>query len=101
MIKRIVLLSLSGFFFAILAAAFHCHCRAFFLSSCSNCNVKISITEAIGKKTIDSKSVLTVVPHALAAVFLTSAALIRENRATLPHSQTADVWPNKAPPVRS
>lgn len=101
LIKKIVLLSLSGFFLAILAVAYHHHNNAFFLASCSICKVKTSIYGTMSKYKIDSASVVTALPPGLAEVFPLFATVVHENTTIFIFSQTADIWPNKAPPVRS
>lgn len=101
LIKKIVLLSLSGFFLAILAAAYHYHNNAFFLASCSICKVKTSISGTMSKNKIDSAPAVTVASLGLVAVFALLASVVPENKTLFISSQTADVWPNKAPPVRS
>ncbi|TSA47700.1 MAG: hypothetical protein D4R56_01770 [Deltaproteobacteria bacterium] len=101
MIKRTILLSLSGFFLAILAVAFHHHDKAFFLASCSICKVKITNSGTMSKNKIDSAPAVTVVSLGMAAVFPLFATVVHENTSIFISSQTADIWPNKAPPVRS
>jgi hypothetical protein len=101
LIKKILLLSLSVFFLAILAVAFHHHDKAFLLPSCSICKVKTSNSGTMSKNKIDSAPAVTVVSLDLAAVFPLLANVFHENKTIFISSQTASVWPNKAPPVRS
>jgi hypothetical protein len=101
LIKKIVLLSLSVFFLAILAVAYHYHNDVFYLASCSICKVKASISGTMSKYKIDSAPAVTVISLGLAAVFPLLAAVVHENTTLFISSQTADIWPNKAPPVRS
>lgn len=98
LIKKIVLLSLSVFFLAILAVAFHHHDNAFLLTSCSICKVKISNSGTMSKNKIDSAPALTVISLGLATVFPLLATAVHENTTIFISSQTADIWPNKAPP---
>lgn len=98
MMRRTVLLSLSGFFLAILAVAFDHHADAFFLNTCSVCKVKTSLSGTISKYKIDSAPATAVASHVLTARFPLSASVVHENRDIVIASQTADVWPNKAPP---
>lgn len=99
--KKIVLLSLSVFFLAILAVAFHYHNNAFFLTACSICKVKTSITGTMSKYKIDPTPAAAVISIGLTAVFPLFAAVIHENTTLFISSHIADIWPNKAPPVRS
>lgn len=101
LIKKIVLLSLSGFFLAILAVAYHYHINSFFLAACSTCKVKTSICGTMSKYKIDSAPVVTAFPPGLAEVFPLFATVVHENTTLFISFQTVDIWPNKAPPVRS
>lgn len=101
LIKKIVLLSVSGFFLAILAVAFHHHDNTFFLTSCSICKVKTSNSGTMSKNKIDSAPAVTVVSLGMAAAFPLSATVVHENTTIFISSQAASIWPNKAPPVRS
>jgi hypothetical protein len=101
LIKKIILLSLTVFFLAILAVAFHHHDKAFLLTSCSICKVKTSNSGTMSKNKIDSAPTVTVVSLGLAAVFPLLANVFYENTTSFISSQTAYIWPNKAPPVRS
>jgi len=101
LIKRIVLLSVAGFFLAILAVAFHHHDNTFLLTSCSICKVKTSISGTMSKNKVDSAPAVTVVSLGLAAVFPLLATVFRENTPIFISSRVAYIWPNKAPPFRS
>jgi len=101
MIKRIVLLSLSGFFLAILAVAFHHHDNTFLLRSCSICKVKTSISGTMSKNQIDSAPAVTVVSPGMVAVFPLLATTVHQITPLFVSSQIAYIYPNKAPPVRS
>jgi hypothetical protein len=100
-IKRIILLSLSVFFLAILAMAFHHHDNTFLLTSCSICKVKTSISGTMSKYKIDSAPAVTVVSLGLVVVFPLLATVVHENTTIFISSQIAYIYPNKAPPVRS
>jgi hypothetical protein len=101
LIKRIVLLSLSGFFLAILTVAFHHHDNTFLLRSCSICKVKTSNSGMISKNSVDSASVVTAVSLGLVAVVSLLATVVHQNTTIFISSQIAYIYPNKAPPVRS
>jgi hypothetical protein len=101
MIKRIVLLSLSGFFLAILAVAFHHHDNTFLLRSCSICKVKTSITGTKSKNQIDSAPAVMVVSPGMVEVFPLLATAVHQITPIFISSQLAYIYPNKAPPVRS
>lgn len=98
-IERIVLVSLSGIFLAILALAFHHHDHTFLLRSSSLCKVKTSSSGTRGKGKIDSPPAVAVVPLGMAVAFPLSITGAPEERALFIASQSAAVWPNKAPPV--
>jgi hypothetical protein len=102
LIKRIILLSVAGFFLAILAVAFHHHDKTFLLPSCSICKVKTTASGTMSKNKIDSAPAVTVVSLLdLAAVFPLLATVVHENTTVFISSQIASIYPNKAPPVRS
>ena len=101
LIKKIVLLSMTGFFLAILAVAFHHHDRSFLLTSCSICKVKTSISGTFSKNKIDTPPAVAVLSPGQAAIFLSSTIAIPETTAIFISSQVVYVYPNKAPPVRS
>ncbi|MFA5180990.1 MAG: hypothetical protein WC405_06685 [Syntrophales bacterium] len=101
LIKKIVLLSMAGFFLAILAVAFHHHDRSFLLASCSICKVKTSISGSFNKNNIDSPPAVAVIPSGVAAIFFSSTMVVPETTTILISSQVAYIYPNKAPPARS
>ena len=101
LIKRIVLLSLSGFFLAILAVAFHYHDNTFLLRSCSICKVKTSNSGMMSKNKIDSAPAVTVASLGLVAVFPLLGTIVHENTPIFISSQIGYIYPNKASPVRS
>lgn len=101
LIKRIILLSVAGFFLAILAVAFHHHDNAFLLRSCSICKVKTSNSGTMSKNKIDSAPAAAVVSPDLVAVFPLLDTVVHENTTIFISSQIGNIYPNKAPPVRS
>lgn len=101
LIKRIVLLSLSGFFLAILVIAFHGQDDTFLLRSRSICQARATISGSMSKYQGDSAPAATVVYLGLAAIFLLSDPFVYKNATIFIPSQVAYIYPNKAPPVRS
>lgn len=101
LIKRIVLLLLSGFFLVVCAVAFHYHDKKFLRTSRSICKVKTSISGTMSKNQVDSAPAVTIVSLGLAAVFPLLATVVHENPIIFISSQVAHTFPNKAPPVRS
>jgi len=97
--KKIVLLSMAGFFLAILAVAFHHHDRSFLLTSCSICKVKTSLSGTFNKNKIDSPPAVAVISPGPAAIFLSSTAVVPETTTIFISSQADDIYPNKAPPA--
>jgi hypothetical protein len=100
-IQRIVFVSLTVFFLAVLAVAFHPDDNTFLLRSRTICKVKTSIPGTMNKSKIDSAPAVTVISLDLASVFALFANVAHENTNTFISSQVVDIWPNKAPPVRS
>jgi len=101
MIKRIVLLSVAGFFLAICAVAFHYQDNKFLRTSRSICKVKTTNSGTMSKNKIDSAPAVTVVSLDLAAVSLLFDTAVHENTTIFISSQIGSIYPNKAPPVRS
>ncbi len=100
-IKRIALLSLSGFFLAIFVVAFHYHEDTFLLRSRSICQARTSISGTMSKNQVDSAPAVMAASFGLAAVFLLSAPFVNRNKNDFISCQTGYIFPNKAPPVRS
>jgi hypothetical protein len=101
LIKRIALVSLSGFFLAICAVAFHYHDNKFLRTSRSICKVKSSISGTMSKKQVDSAPAVAIVSLGLEAAFPLLATVIHQNTTIFISSQVDHTFPNKAPPVRS
>jgi hypothetical protein len=101
LIKRLVLLSLSGFFLAILAVAFHHQDDTFLLRSRSICQARAAISGTMSRYQVDSAPAATVVYVGLAASFLLSVPFVYQTATIFIPSQVAYIYPNKAPPVRS
>jgi hypothetical protein len=90
LIKRIALVSLSGFFLAICAVAFHYQDNKFLRTSRFICKVKTSPSGTMSKNQVDS-----------AVVYPLLTAVVHENTTIFIPSQVAHTFPNKAPPARS
>jgi hypothetical protein len=101
LMKRIVLLSLSGFFLAIIAVAFHYHDDTFLLRSRSICQARAAISGTISKNQVDSAPAVTVVYFGLASVSPLWAPVVHKNSIIFISSQAGYICPNKAPPARS
>jgi len=101
LIKKIVLLSMAGFFLAIIAVAFHHHDRSFLLTSCSICKVKTSISGTFSKNKTDALPVIAVIASGPAAIFFSAAVILSKTTTIFISSQVDDIYPNKAPPARS
>ena len=101
LIKRIVLLSLCGFFLAIVAIAFHDQDDTFLLRSRSICQARAAISGTMSKYQVDSAPAATVGYLGLAAILLLSVPFVYKNATIFIPSQVAYIYPNKAPPVRS
>ena len=100
-IQRIVFISLTIFFFAVLAVAFHPDDNTFLRRSRSISKVNTSIPETISKSKTDSAPAVMVTSYDLVSVFALFATVAHENTNIFISSQIVDIWPNKAPPVRS
>lgn len=101
LIKRITILSLFGFFLAVIAVAFHYNDDAFLLRSRSLCQGRTVISVAVNKNLVDSTLAVAVMSLGVTAVFLLSAPFIHISKTILISSRTGNLFPNKAPPVPS
>jgi hypothetical protein len=100
-IRNILLLSISCFFLAVLAIAFHHHDNAFWLRVCSICKVKTSISGTISKQTIDLIPAIALL-HLQPTAILPGLCGAAPNRPSEgPCFRPAFIFPNKAPPVLS
>jgi hypothetical protein len=100
-IQRIFFISLTFFFLAALAFAFHPDDNTFLLRSRSICKVKTSPPGTMSKSKIDSAPTVTVISLDLASFIALFATAPHENTAIFISSQVVHIWPNKAPPVSS
>jgi len=100
-VKKVVLLSMTGFLLAILAVAFHHHDNSFLLPSCSICKVKASISGNFGKNKIDSPPAVAVISLGSVVIFLSATIVVPETTISFISSQIANIYPNKAPPAIS
>lgn len=100
MIRRTVLLWLSGFFLAVLAVAFDRHGDALYLNACAICKVKTTLSGTSGTSEIQ-RVPAAVASRAVTAAFALRAPVTHESRALSPVSQMTSVWPSRAPPFSS
>jgi hypothetical protein len=100
MIKRIILLSLALFFLAGLAIAFNYYDDAFSLTSRSICKIKAASSGTLSKSKSPFAKAVAVVYLGVAELPLLTA-VVAENKIIFIASQSAYIWPNKAPPVNS
>ena len=99
LIKNIIFLSLALFFLAGLAITFHHHDKTFFLTARSICKAKVATSGTMGKGKSNSAAAVTVVSFGgIVSPLLTK--VVGENTPVI-SSQSARIWPNKAPPVLS
>lgn len=100
-VKKIIFLSLAGFFVAIVAVAFNPQDDTFLLRSRSFCQARAAISGVVNKNQIDSAPAMTVASLGAAAIFLLSAPFVHTNTTIFISSRTGYIFPNKAPPARS
>ncbi len=101
LIKKIVFLSLLGFFLAIMAISLHHHDNSFSLPTCSICKVKTSISGTFSKIKIDSAPIVTSFHLLLTTILLSLSGILLDKQTIFIDSQIAVTYPNKAPPPRS
>jgi hypothetical protein len=101
LIKKIVFLSLFGFFLAVLAISLHHHDNSFSLPTCSICKVKASISGTFNKIKVDSAPAVASLHIFLIAIFLSLSGILPHIKNDFIASQVAVTYPNKAPPFGS
>ncbi len=101
LIKKIVFLSLLGFFLAVMAISLHHHDNSFSLSTCSICKVKTSLSGTFSKIKVDSAPIATSFHLLLITILLSLSGILFDKRTVFIDSQVAVTYPNKAPPFRS
>ena len=101
LIKKIVFLSLVGFFLAVLAISLHHHDNSFSLPTCSICKVKTSLSGTFSKINIDSAPAVASIHLLLITIFLSLSGILPDKQGVFTDSQIAVTYPNKAPPFRS
>ncbi len=101
LIKKIVFLSLVGFFLAVLAISLHHHDNSFSLPTCSICKVKTSLSGTFSKIKVDSAPPVASIHLLSMAIFLCLCGILPDRKAVFIDSQIAVTYPNKAPPFIS
>ena len=99
--KKVIFLSLFGFFLAVMAFSLHHHDNSFSLPTCSICKVKTSISGTFSKITFASTPPVANLHLSSIAVFLYFSGILPDKKTVFVDSQIAATYPNKAPPFRS
>lgn len=100
LLNRIILLSLGGFFLAVIAVAFHYNDDAFLLRSRSFCQGRTAVSVTVNKNQVDVAPAVAVTSLGLTAIILLWALSVQINTTVLLSSQSGNLFPNKAPPLR-
>jgi hypothetical protein len=100
-LKKIVFLSLFGFFLAVMAISLHHHDKTFSLPTCSICKVKTSLSGTFSKIKVDSAPAVASLHILLITTFLCLSGILPDKKTVFIDSQIAFIYPNKAPPFRS
>jgi hypothetical protein len=98
LIKKIVFLSLFGFFLAVMAISLHHHDKTFSLPTCSICKVKTSLSGTFSKIKLDSAPAIASLHLLLITIFLCLSGILPNRKTVFIDSQIAVTYPNKAPP---
>lgn len=98
LIRRIIFISLLGFFGAVLTIAYHHHDNAFLLNSCAICKVKASLSGTFNKDKIASTSSVTLFNLSSVLIFLGLVGILHDRTSIFISSQINGIYPNKAPP---
>jgi hypothetical protein len=98
LIKKIVFLSLLGFFLAVVAISLHHHDNSFLLPTCSICKVKTSLSGTFSKIKVDATPAVAGFHLLLITIFLCLSGILPDKKTVFINSQIAVTYPNKAPP---
>jgi hypothetical protein len=98
MVKKIVFISLLGFFLAVMVVSLHHHDNSFWSPTCSICKLKASINGAFNKIKVDSAPAVASLHLLFISIFLCLSRILHENKTIFINSQIAVTYPNKAPP---
>jgi hypothetical protein len=101
LIRKIVFLSLFGFFLAVLAISLHHHDNSFSLPTCSICKVKTSLFGTFNKIKVDSAPTDASFYLFPIAIFLCLSCILPDRKNVFIDSQIAVTYPNKASPFIS
>ena len=98
MVKKIVIISLFGFFLAVMVVSLHHHDNSFTVPTCSICKLKTSLNGTFSKIRVDSGPTVASLHFLLITIFLCLSGILHENKTIFIDSQIAVTYPNKAPP---
>jgi hypothetical protein len=101
LVKKIIFLSLFGFFLAVMAVSLHHHDKSFSLLTCSICKVKTSLSGTFSKIKVDSAPAVASLYLLLITICLCLSGILPDKQTVFIDSQMAVTYPNKAPPFRS
>jgi len=100
MVKKIVFISLMGFFLAVLIVSLHHHDNSFGSPTCSICKLKASLNGTFSKIGGSSAPAVASIHLLLIVIFLCLSGILHDKKTLFIDSQIAVTYPNKAPPFR-
>jgi len=100
MVKKVVFISLFGFFLAVMVVSLHHHDNSFGAPACSICNLKASLNGTFSKTRGDLAPAVAGPHLLLITIFLCLSGFLNDKKTFLIDSQIAITYPNKAPPFR-
>ncbi len=101
LVKKIIFLSLFGFFLAVMAVSLHYHDKSFSLATCSICKVKTSLSGTFSKIKVDFAPAVAGLHLLLITTCPCLSGILPDKQTVFIDSQIAVTYPNKAPPFRS
>jgi len=100
MVKKIVLISLMGFFLAVLVVSLHHHDNSFGSPNCSICKLKASLNGSFSKIGVGSFPPGASLHLLVITIFLCLSGNLNDRKTLFIDSQIAVTYPNRAPPFR-
>ena len=99
--KKVIFLSLLGFFLAVVVYSLHHHDNSFSLPTCSICKAKNSISGTFSKIKVDASPPVANLHLMTSTIFLYLSGILPDKKTVFIDSQIAVTYPNKAPPFRA
>jgi len=100
LVKKIIFISLFGFFLAVMVMSLHPYNNSFLPPTCPICHFKASLNGTFSKIWVDSTHAVASFHLLLISIFLCLSGILPDLKTIFIDSQMAVTYPNKSPPFR-